>query len=161
MGLSFWCSALHGKDNAISDVERGDGAFVSFIFPWFQYLLTIRNSSSPPFILSSICMRSGSHTQLANNCMSRPLFVSFLFLGNGAFPEYCILPFPLYMESTLYFSFLDGVFYLVTTGWMLRAAHLRIISINQGTPFDIEQRFRVFSRIMFGSSSFMCLQSYF
>ena len=28
MGLSFGCSALHGKDNAISDVERGDSAFV-------------------------------------------------------------------------------------------------------------------------------------
>ena len=43
VGLLFGCSALHGKDNAISDVERGDGAFVPFIFPWFQYLLTIRN----------------------------------------------------------------------------------------------------------------------
>ena len=43
MGLLFRCSALHGKDNVISDVERGDGAFVPFIFPWFQYLLTIRN----------------------------------------------------------------------------------------------------------------------
>ena len=27
-----------GKDNAISDVERGDGAFVPFIFARFQYL---------------------------------------------------------------------------------------------------------------------------
>ena len=27
-----------GKDNAISDVERVNGAFVPFIFPWFQYL---------------------------------------------------------------------------------------------------------------------------
>ena len=44
MGLSFGCSALHGKHNAISDVERGDGAFVPFIFPWFQYLLTNRNN---------------------------------------------------------------------------------------------------------------------
>ena len=44
MGLSFGCSALHGKDNAISDAERGDGAFVPFIFPWFQYLLTNRNN---------------------------------------------------------------------------------------------------------------------
>ena len=35
--------AVLGTDNAISDVERGDGAFVPFIFPWFQYLLTIRN----------------------------------------------------------------------------------------------------------------------
>ena len=44
MGLSFECSALHGKNNAILDVERGDGAFVPFIFPWFQYLLTNRNN---------------------------------------------------------------------------------------------------------------------
>ena len=44
MGLSFGCSALHGKDKAISNVERGDGAFVPFIFPWFQYLLTNRNN---------------------------------------------------------------------------------------------------------------------
>ena len=44
MGLSFGCSALHGKDKAISDVERDDGAFVPFIFPWFQYLLTIRKN---------------------------------------------------------------------------------------------------------------------
>ena len=44
MGLSFGCSVLHGKDNAISDVERGDGAFVPFIFPWFQYLLTNRSN---------------------------------------------------------------------------------------------------------------------
>ena len=44
MGLSFGCSALHGKDNAISDVKRGDGAFVPFIFPCFQYLLTNRNN---------------------------------------------------------------------------------------------------------------------
>ena len=43
VGLLFGCSALHRKDNAISDVERGDGAFVPFIFPWFQFLLTIRN----------------------------------------------------------------------------------------------------------------------
>ena len=28
--------AVLGTDNAISDVERGDGAFVPFIFPWFQ-----------------------------------------------------------------------------------------------------------------------------
>ena len=27
-----------GKDNAISDVETGDGAFVPFIFPRFQYI---------------------------------------------------------------------------------------------------------------------------
>ena len=46
MGLLFGCSALHGKDNAISDVKRGDGAFVPFIFPWFQYLLTIRNNDA-------------------------------------------------------------------------------------------------------------------
>ena len=46
MGLLFGCSALHGKGNAISDVERGDGAFVPFIFPWFQYLLTIRNTTA-------------------------------------------------------------------------------------------------------------------
>ena len=44
MGLSFGCSALHGKDNAISGVEMGDDAFVPFIFPWFQYLLTNRNN---------------------------------------------------------------------------------------------------------------------
>ena len=44
MGLPFGCSALHGKENAISDVERGDGAFVPFTFPWFQYLLTNRNN---------------------------------------------------------------------------------------------------------------------
>ena len=43
VGFLFGSSALHGKDNSISDVERGDGAFVPFIFPWFQYLLTIRN----------------------------------------------------------------------------------------------------------------------
>ena len=42
-GWGFGCSALHGKDNAISDVEGDDGAFVPFISPWFQYLLTIRN----------------------------------------------------------------------------------------------------------------------
>ena len=35
--------AILGTDNAISDVERGDGAFVPFMFPWFQYLLTTRN----------------------------------------------------------------------------------------------------------------------
>ena len=43
MGLLFGCSALQGKDNTISDDERGDGTFVPFIIPWFQYLLTIRN----------------------------------------------------------------------------------------------------------------------
>ena len=35
--------AVLGPDNAISTLERGDRAFVPFIFPWFQYLLTIRN----------------------------------------------------------------------------------------------------------------------
>ena len=29
--------ALLDTDNAISDVERGNGAFVPFIFPWFHY----------------------------------------------------------------------------------------------------------------------------
>ena len=38
VGLSLGCSAFQGEDNAISDVERGDGALVPFIFPWFQYL---------------------------------------------------------------------------------------------------------------------------
>ena len=32
-----------GTDNAISTLERGDRTFVPFSFPWFQYLLTIRN----------------------------------------------------------------------------------------------------------------------
>ena len=32
-----------GTDNAISDVERGDSAFVPFVFPRFQYLLMNRN----------------------------------------------------------------------------------------------------------------------
>ena len=50
VGLLFGCSALHGKDNAISDVEGDDGAFVPFIFAWFQYLLTIRNM--PPLAFS-------------------------------------------------------------------------------------------------------------
>ena len=54
MGLLFECSALHGKDNAISDVERGDGAFVPFIFPWFQYLLTIRNIISTRELMENI-----------------------------------------------------------------------------------------------------------
>ena len=35
--------AVLGTDNAISTLERGDCAFVPFSFPWFQYLLTIRN----------------------------------------------------------------------------------------------------------------------
>ena len=55
VGLLFGCSALHGKDNAISDVERGDGAFVHFIFPWFQYLLTIRNKPLAMLLLVSVC----------------------------------------------------------------------------------------------------------
>ena len=29
--------APSGKDNTISDVERGNDAFVPFIFPWFHY----------------------------------------------------------------------------------------------------------------------------
>ena len=37
MGLLVGCSALLDTDNAISDVERGNGAFVPFIFPWFYY----------------------------------------------------------------------------------------------------------------------------
>ena len=35
--------AVLGTDNAISTLERGGRAFVPFSFPWFQYLLTIRN----------------------------------------------------------------------------------------------------------------------
>ena len=42
-GFCSGAQALHGKDNAISTLERGDRAFVPFSFPWFQYLLTIRN----------------------------------------------------------------------------------------------------------------------
>ena len=42
--------AVLGTDNAISDVGRGDGSFFPFIFPWFQYLLTIRNM--PPLPLA-------------------------------------------------------------------------------------------------------------
>ena len=43
-GLGPVAHTVLGKDNAISDVGRGDGAFVPFIFPWFQYLLTNRNN---------------------------------------------------------------------------------------------------------------------
>ena len=43
LGGKVGCSALQGKDNAISDVERGDDAFVLFVFPRFQYLLVDRN----------------------------------------------------------------------------------------------------------------------
>ena len=35
--------AVLGTDNAILTLERGDHAFVPFSFPWFQYLLTVRN----------------------------------------------------------------------------------------------------------------------
>ena len=35
--------AVLGTDNAILTLERGDRAFVPFSFPWFQYLLMIRN----------------------------------------------------------------------------------------------------------------------
>ena len=42
-GFCSGAQALHGKDNAISTLERGDRAFVPFSFPWFQYLQTIRN----------------------------------------------------------------------------------------------------------------------
>ena len=42
-GFCSGAQALHGKDNAISILERCDRAFVLFSFPWFQYLLTIRN----------------------------------------------------------------------------------------------------------------------
>ena len=41
--------AVLGTDNAISTLERGDRDFVPFSFPWFQYLLTIRNSTTPKF----------------------------------------------------------------------------------------------------------------
>ena len=37
MRLLVGCSALVDMDNAISDVKRGNGAFVPFIFPWFHY----------------------------------------------------------------------------------------------------------------------------
>ena len=43
LGGKVGCSALQGKDNAIWDVERGDDAFVPFVFPRFQYLLVNRN----------------------------------------------------------------------------------------------------------------------
>ena len=42
-GFCSGAQALDGKGNAISTLERGDSAFVPFSFPWFQYLLTIRN----------------------------------------------------------------------------------------------------------------------
>ena len=42
-GFCSSAQALHGKDNAISTLKRGDRAFVPFSFPWVQYLLTIRN----------------------------------------------------------------------------------------------------------------------
>ena len=42
-GFCSGAQVLHVKDNAISTLERGDRAFVLFSFPWFQYLLTIRN----------------------------------------------------------------------------------------------------------------------
>ena len=35
--------AVLGTDNAISTLERGDRALVPLRFPWFKYLLTIRN----------------------------------------------------------------------------------------------------------------------
>ena len=47
MGVGPVAQAVLGKDNAISDVDRGDGAFVPFIFTWFQYLLTNRNNLLP------------------------------------------------------------------------------------------------------------------
>ena len=56
-GLGPVAHTVLGKDNAISYVERGDGAFVPFIFPWFQYLLTNRNNlrtihNMPPLSLA-------------------------------------------------------------------------------------------------------------
>ena len=49
--------AVLGTDNAISTLERGDHAFVPFSFPWFQYLLTIRNIY--PYILSRAARMKG------------------------------------------------------------------------------------------------------
>ena len=46
-GFCSGAQSFHGKDNAISILERGDRAFVPFSFPWFQYLLTIRNMPPP------------------------------------------------------------------------------------------------------------------
>ena len=47
-GFCSGAQALHGKDNTISTLERSDRAFVPFSFPWFQYLLTIRNMKTSP-----------------------------------------------------------------------------------------------------------------
>ena len=57
LGGKVGCSALQGKDNAISDVERGNDAFVPFVFPRFQYLLMNRNLrfiTCPPLPLAYI-----------------------------------------------------------------------------------------------------------
>ena len=57
-GFCSGAQALHGKDNAFSTLERGDRAFVPFSFPWFQYLLTIRN------ILSRAIVSNGDRDTL-------------------------------------------------------------------------------------------------
>ena len=74
MGLLFGCSALHGKDNAISDVERGDGTFVPFIFPWFQYLLTNRNN-----LLT-----------IRNMCAFSPVLCNYFTVVLILLPDHCL-----------------------------------------------------------------------
>ena len=94
VGLSFGCSALHGKDNAISDVERGDDAFVPFIFPWFQYLqtnrnnlLTIRNIAKDNIGVPSKLHVAHTHTRTATELFTyEVLLYSSLYL----FEYYCV-----------------------------------------------------------------------
>ena len=102
--------------------------FVLFCFV-FVFMLSLKPR---PFVQSffDICRRPDSHT-----CSSFVL-LSFCLFGDVAFPEYFLYHFRFLfvMESTSYvLSFRMVFFYLVTTGWILTSAYVRIRSVKQST----------------------------
>ena len=78
--------AALGTDNAISTLERGDRAFVPFSFPWFQYLLTIRNSILLARFCTAVLLGSIRKTLCLKLFMMRGVFQR---LGGAGVRRFC------------------------------------------------------------------------
>ena len=109
-----------------------------FCFVLFRFrIFAFTEAAALRSIVSSMCMRPDSHTQLPSNCL-RPFLFSFihlfLFFGDVAFSDYfcTILPFSPCTESTSYpwYVFSSGWYFstLETTVWIFYVSSEPVLS---------------------------------
>ena len=114
--------------------------FFSFCFVFVFLLAFIDSLALRPIVLryawvpTATCSYLSITKLLETVCalFSLVLFLFMFSLDMPLFSDYHVplpFPFPFCMESNLYVFFPGGVFYLVTTGWILTSAYVRIQSI--------------------------------